>query len=113
MEFGPRRHFHPEYAQRHAAYPQRGQCQLCGTGAAGAVRHGRFLAFGAGCSAAGRRLGGAVHDLAGRLLVQRSVAVPVGLSALALPETGRLAAGVYVVRVLLNNEIQTLRVTRE
>ena len=55
----------------------------------------------------------AVYDLAGRLLVQRSVAVPVGLSAVALPETGRLAAGVYVVRVLLNNEIQTLRVTRE
>ena len=45
--------------------------------------------------------------------MQRSVAVPVGLSVLALPETGRLAAGVYVVRVLLNNEIQTLRVTRE
>ncbi|GAA3966260.1 hypothetical protein GCM10022407_10710 [Hymenobacter antarcticus] len=55
----------------------------------------------------------AVYDLAGRLLVQRSVAMPVGLSAVALPEAGRLAAGVYVVRVLLNNEIQTLRVTRE
>ena len=55
----------------------------------------------------------AVYDLAGRLLVQRLVAVPIGLSALALSETGRLAVGVYVVRVLLTNEIQTLRVTRE
>ena len=55
----------------------------------------------------------AVFDLAGRQLVQRTLAVPAGLSAVALPEAGRLAAGVYVVRVLLNNEIQTLRVVRE
>ena len=55
----------------------------------------------------------AVYDLTGRLLVQRTVAVPTGLSAVALPEAGRLAAGVYVVRVVLDGETQTLRVTRE
>ncbi|MDO7849831.1 M4 family metallopeptidase [Hymenobacter sp. M29] len=55
----------------------------------------------------------AIYDLTGRLLVQRPVAVPAGLSAVALPEAGRLAAGVYVVRMVLDNEIQTLRVTRE
>ncbi|WP_410779761.1 M4 family metallopeptidase [Hymenobacter negativus] len=55
----------------------------------------------------------AVYDLTGRLLVQRALAVPTGLSAVALPEAGRLAAGVYVVRVVLDGEIQTLRVTRE
>ena len=55
----------------------------------------------------------AVYDLAGRQLVRRTLAVPAGLSAVALPEAGRLAAGVYVVRLLLNNEIQTLRVVRE
>jgi bacillolysin len=55
----------------------------------------------------------AVYDLAGRLLVQRALAVPIGLSAVALPEAGHLAAGVYLVRVVLDGEIQTLRVTRE
>jgi hypothetical protein len=55
----------------------------------------------------------AVYDLAGRLLVQRTLAITAGLSAVALPEAGRLAAGVYVVRVVLNGETQTLRVTRE
>ncbi|WP_052732693.1 M4 family metallopeptidase [Hymenobacter terrenus] len=55
----------------------------------------------------------AVYDLAGRLLVQRKLNVPTGLSAVALPEAGRLAAGVYVVRVVLDGETQTLRVTRE
>jgi len=55
----------------------------------------------------------AMYDLTGRLLVQRTLAVPTGLSAVALPEAGRLAAGVYIVRVVLNGETQTLRVTRE
>ncbi|MDO7851412.1 M4 family metallopeptidase [Hymenobacter convexus] len=55
----------------------------------------------------------AIYDLTGRLLVQRPLAVASGLSAVALPEAGRLAAGVYVVRVVLDNDIQTLRVTRE
>ncbi|GAB3572372.1 M4 family metallopeptidase [Hymenobacter daeguensis] len=55
----------------------------------------------------------AVYDLTGRRLVQRTLAVPAGLSAVALPETGRLAAGVYLVRVVLDGETQTLRVTRE
>ncbi|MFD2720479.1 M4 family metallopeptidase [Hymenobacter monticola] len=55
----------------------------------------------------------ALYDLTGRLLVQRPLAVASGLSAVALPEAGRLAAGVYVVRVVLDGEIQTLRVTRE
>jgi len=55
----------------------------------------------------------AVYDLTGRRLVQRTVAVPAGLSAVALPEAGRLAAGVYVVRLVLDGETQVLRVTRE
>lgn len=55
----------------------------------------------------------ALYDLTGRLLVQRTLAVPTGLSAVALPEAGRLAAGVYVVRMVLDGETQTLRVTRE
>jgi Zn-dependent metalloprotease/subtilisin-like proprotein convertase family protein len=55
----------------------------------------------------------AVYDLAGRLLVQRTLPVAAGLSAVDLPEAGRLAAGVYVVRVALDGETQTLRVTRE
>jgi hypothetical protein len=54
-----------------------------------------------------------VYDLTGRLLVQRTLAVPTGLSAVALPETGHLTAGVYLVRVVLDGETQTLRVTRE
>ncbi|GAB3653908.1 hypothetical protein GCM10027594_27850 [Hymenobacter agri] len=37
----------------------------------------------------------------------------VNLDPGALPEAGRLAAGVYVVRMTLNGETQTLRVTRE
>ena len=55
----------------------------------------------------------AVYDLAGRLLVQRTLSIPIGLSAVALPETGRLAPGVYLVRLLLDGATQTLRVTRE
>ena len=55
----------------------------------------------------------AVYDLAGRLLLQRPATVPAGLSQLALPEAGQLAAGVYVVRLTLDGETQTLRVTRE
>ena len=55
----------------------------------------------------------AVYDLTGRLLVQRPLALAAGLSAVSLPEAGRLAAGVYVVRVVLDGEAQTLRVTRE
>ncbi|WP_210518851.1 M4 family metallopeptidase [Hymenobacter terricola] len=55
----------------------------------------------------------AVYDLAGRLLVQRTVSMPAGLSAVALPEAGRLAAGVYLVRLVLDGATQTLRVTRE
>lgn len=55
----------------------------------------------------------AVYDLTGRLLVQRTLAVPSGSSTVALPETGQLAAGVYVVRLTLGTETQVLRVTRE
>ncbi|MCI1186962.1 M4 family metallopeptidase [Hymenobacter sp. DH14] len=55
----------------------------------------------------------AVYDLTGRLLVQRPLAIAAGTSTVALPEAGRLAAGVYVVRVVLDGEAQTLRVTRE
>ncbi|MBF9140874.1 M4 family metallopeptidase [Hymenobacter properus] len=55
----------------------------------------------------------ALYDLTGRLLVQRPVAVASGLNAVSLPEAGHLAAGVYVVRVVLDGETQTLRVTRE
>jgi subtilisin-like proprotein convertase family protein len=55
----------------------------------------------------------AVYDLTGRLLVQRTLVVPAGLSAVALPEAGHLAAGVYLVRVVLDGDTQTLRVTRE
>jgi hypothetical protein len=46
-------------------------------------------------------------------LVQRTLVVPAGLSAVALPEAGHLAAGVYLVRVVLDGDTQTLRVTRE
>ena len=55
----------------------------------------------------------AVYDLTGRLLVQRPLIIATGASTVALPEAGRLAAGVYVVRVVLDGEAQTLRVTRE
>ena len=55
----------------------------------------------------------AVYDLAGRLVLQRPIAVVAGLSSIALPEAGQLAAGVYLVRVVLDGEAQTLRVTRE
>ena len=55
----------------------------------------------------------AVYDLAGRLLVQRPLSIAAGSSTVALPEAGRLAAGVYVVRVVLDGETQTLRVTKE
>jgi len=55
----------------------------------------------------------AVYDLAGRLLVQRTLPVPAGQSTVPLPDAGHLAAGVYLVRVVLNGETQTLRVTRE
>ena len=55
----------------------------------------------------------AVYDLTGRLLVQRPLTIAAGLNAVALPEAGRLAAGVYAVRVVLDGEAQTLRVTKE
>ena len=55
----------------------------------------------------------AVFDLAGRLLVRRALVVPAGASALALPETGGLPAGVYLVRAQLGAETLTLRVARE
>ncbi len=55
----------------------------------------------------------AVYDLAGRLLLTHPIAVAAGLSSVALPEAGQLAAGVYLVRVVLDGEAQTLRVTRE
>ncbi|GAA4035152.1 hypothetical protein GCM10022409_19690 [Hymenobacter glaciei] len=55
----------------------------------------------------------AVYDLMGRLLVQRPLTIAAGLNTVALPEAGRLAAGVYLVRVVLNGEAQTLRVTKE
>ena len=55
----------------------------------------------------------AVFDLAGRLVLRRTLAVPAGASAVALPEAGRLPAGVYLVRAQLGDELLTLRVTRE
>ena len=55
----------------------------------------------------------AVFDLAGRLIVRRALAVPTGATTLALPETGLLPAGVYLVRAQLGGETLTLRVARE
>jgi bacillolysin len=55
----------------------------------------------------------AVYDLTGRKLFERALSGPAGRSSVALPEAGRLAAGVYLVRTTLGGETQTLRVTRE
>ncbi|GAC1599972.1 MAG: hypothetical protein NVS3B25_27330 [Hymenobacter sp.] len=56
----------------------------------------------------------ALYDLTGRRLLLRTLSLPAGPNTVALPEAGQLAAGVYVVRVVLGGgETQTLRVTRE
>jgi bacillolysin len=54
-----------------------------------------------------------VFDLTGRLLLARTVSVATGQTTVLLPEAGRLAAGVYLVRATLSGTTQTLRITRE
>ena len=74
---------------------------------------GFALAVAVGAFAAAQCLGGGVRPHRSPAGAAPASAVPAGLSTVALPEAGRLAAGVYVVRVVLDGEAQTLRVTKE
>lgn len=55
----------------------------------------------------------ALHDAAGRLVRETTTVAPAGASAVALPETSSLPAGVYMLRVRQGGNTQVIHVAHE